>query len=194
VTDAPGDKKATLRGKMRQIRRGIRFKERELLTRDIEDRLLGLSEVLAARSVLLFYSIGSEVDTKRIGEDLLARGKRLLLPFLAPEGMEAAEVVPGDRLIPSGYGPREPSLRIPLHPDEVDLVIAPGLAFDRRGFRLGYGGGHYDRYLARLRPGTIRIGLAFSVQLVDRIPEEPTDQRVHLVVTDAEVVDCRTPT
>jgi 5-formyltetrahydrofolate cyclo-ligase len=194
VTDAPAEQKATLRGKMRQIRGAIPGVERERLTRQIEDQLLGLNEVRDARTILLFYSFGSEVDTKRIVEDLLAEGKRLMLPYLAPQGMEAAEVVPGDRLLPSEYGPREPSHRIPLDPAEVDLLIAPGLAFDRRGFRLGYGGGHYDRYLTRLRPGSVRIGLAFSVQLIDRIPDEPTDQRVHLVVTDTEVVDCRTPT
>ena len=115
----------------------------------------------------------------------------MLLPYLSPQGMEAAEVFHGDPLLPTGYGPREPSRRIPLEPAEVDLIITPGLAFDRRGFRLGYGGGHYDRFLTRVRPDSIRIGLAFSVQLVDRVPEEPSDQKVHFVVTDAEIVDCR---
>lgn len=71
------------------------------------------------------------------------------------------------------------------------MVITPGLAFDRRGFRLGYGGGYYDQYLTRLRPETTRVGIGFSIQLIDRIPEEPLDQRVHFVVTDAELVDCR---
>jgi 5-formyltetrahydrofolate cyclo-ligase len=191
VTDEPGAQKAALRDKMRSVRRAIPSEKREALAGQAEARLLGLDEVGAAATVLLFYSFGSEVATHGIGEHLLARGKRLLLPYLSPQGMEAAEVFHGGPLLPTGYGPREPSRRIPLDPAELDLIITPGLAFDRRGFRLGYGGGHYDRFLTRVRPDTIRIGLAFSVQLVDRVPEEPSDQKVHFVVTDAEIVDCR---
>lgn len=191
MTDEPGAQKAALRDKMRSVRRAIPHEEREALARRAEARLLALDEVGAAATVLLFYSFGSEVATQGVGEHLLAQGKRLLLPFLSPQGMEAAEVFHGDPLLPTGYGPREPSQRISLDPAEVDLVITPGLAFDRRGFRLGYGGGHYDRYLTRVRAETIRIGLAFSIQLVGRVPEEPSDQKVDLVVTDAEVVDCR---
>jgi 5-formyltetrahydrofolate cyclo-ligase len=191
VTEDWGAKKATIRDRMRALRRAIPPEERAHLARRAEDRLLDLDEAAASGTVLLFYSFGSEVTTRGIGERLLADGKRVLLPYLTPQGMEAAEVFPGDPLVHTAYGPREPSRRIPLDPSEVDLVIAPGLAFDRRGFRLGYGEGHYDRYLTRLRPETIRIGLAFSIQLIDRVPEEPSDQKVHLVVTDAEVVDCR---
>jgi 5-formyltetrahydrofolate cyclo-ligase len=192
VADEPRAEKATLRDRMRLLRRSIPSEERALLARRIEDQLLSTGEVRAARTVLLFYSFGSEVATRAIGKHLLAEEKRVLLPYLTPQGMEAAEVFPRDPLLPTGYGPREPARRVPLDPAEVDVVITPGLAFDRRGFRLGYGGGHYDRYLSRLRPETIRIGLAFSVQLIDRIPDEPSDQKVHLIVTDAEVVDCRT--
>ena len=193
MTDEPTARKATLRDRMRLIRDAIPPDERARRARLIEDRLLGLSEFRAAGMVLLFYSFGSEVTTTAIAEHILAEGKRLFLPYLTPQGMEAAEVLPGDPLLPSGYGPREPSRRHPLDPAEVDLVVTPGLAFDRRGFRLGYGGGHYDRYLSRLRPETTRIGLAYSAQLIDRVPEESSDQKLHLVVTDSETVDCRTP-
>ena len=60
-----------------------------------------------------------------------------------------------------------------VDPDEVDLVITPGLAFDRAGHRLGYGGGHYDRYLGRARPEAPRVGIGFPLQLVDEVPVEP---------------------
>jgi 5-formyltetrahydrofolate cyclo-ligase len=191
VNDHPGVEKTALRGRMRRIRGAIPPEERGHRSASIQNRLLELDEFRAAHMVLLFYSFGSEVATGALAERILASGERLLLPFLTPQGMEAAEVFPGDPLLPSGYGPREPSSRHPMNPEEVDLVITPGLAFDRRGFRLGYGGGHYDRYLSRLRPETIRIGLAYSEQLVDRVPGEPADQRVHLIVTDSEVIDCR---
>lgn len=191
MTPEPVNQKTTLRDIMRGLRAAIPPEERVDLARQIEDRLLPVPEVVAARTILLFYSFGTEVATRGMASRLHAEGKRLLLPYLRGERMEAAEVLPGDPLLPSGYGPKEPPGRFPIDPEEVDLVITPGLGFDRRGYRLGYGGGHYDRYLARLRPETIRIGIGFSFQLIDLVPGEPMDQRVHLVVTDIEVVDCR---
>jgi 5-formyltetrahydrofolate cyclo-ligase len=191
VTEGQRALKSALRDGMRGLRAAIPPEERVRLALQIEDRLLSLREAKAARTLLLFYSFGSEVATGGMAEHLLAEGKRLLLPYLGPDGMEAAEVLAGDPLLTTEYGPREPSHRTPVDPGEVDMVITPGLAFDRRGFRLGYGGGYYDRYLTRLRPETTRVGIGFSIQLIDRIPEEPLDQRVHFVVTDAELVDCR---
>jgi 5-formyltetrahydrofolate cyclo-ligase len=191
VTEDPREEKRALRERMRRFRAAISPQERVRLAQQIEDRLLSLSESKSARTVLLFYSFGSEVATGGVAEHLMAEGKRLLLPYLGPDGMEGAEVRARDPLLATEYGPREPSHRTPVDPGEVDMVITPGLAFDRRGFRLGYGGGYYDLYLTRLRPETTRVGIGFSIQLIDRIPEEPLDQRVHFVVTDTELVDCR---
>jgi 5-formyltetrahydrofolate cyclo-ligase len=176
---------------MRLVRRSLSPDERVHLAGGVRERLLELDEVLEAGTVLLFYSFGSEVDTGLVAERLVAAGKRLLLPYLGPHGMEAAEVGPGEPLDPTTYGPKEPSRRVAVDPSMVDVVVAPGLAFDRRGYRVGYGGGHYDRYLARLGHGATRIGLAFSMQVVDRVPREPTDQPLDLVVTDTEVIDSR---
>jgi 5-formyltetrahydrofolate cyclo-ligase len=187
----PQMSKVELRGEMRRLRAAIPPEERARGAGRIEDRVMALDEVRAARAVLLFYAFGSEVATRAISERLHAEGKRLLLPFLGLEGMEAAEVRPGAPLVSTAYGPREPPHRVALDPAAVDVVITPGLAFDRRGYRLGYGGGHYDRYLSRLRPEASSVGLAFSIQVIDRIPEDPFDQRVHLIVTDVEVIDCR---
>ena len=184
--------KDALRAQMRGVRASIDPEERARMVRAVEERLAALREFAAAGTVLLFYSFGSEVGTAGVARRVLGEGKRLLLPFLADEGMEAAEVVPGDELSPTAYGPREPARRVAVNPRKVDLVVTPGLAFDRAGRRLGYGGGHYDRYLARLRPDAIRVGIGFSVQVVDEVPAGPADQQVHLVVTDAEVIDCRT--
>lgn len=176
---------------MRALRAAIPPERRRRLASLVHERLLALPEVRDAGSVLLFYSFGSEVETAPLVARLHADGKRLLLPYLDPAGMEAAEVLPEDALEPSGYGPKEPGRRVAVDPASVDVVVAPGLAFDRRGYRLGYGGGHYDRYLRRMLRGALRAGIAFSEQLVERIPEEPTDEPVDVVVTDAEVIDLR---
>lgn len=93
----------------------------------------------------------------------------------------------------TGSGPAEPQRRTPVTPEAIDVVIVPGLAFDRSGFRLGYGGGHYDRFLRRLPDRSLRVGLAFHSQVVDRVPRGSGDERLHLVLTDRETIDCRAP-
>lgn len=183
--------KEALRARMRRVRGRIPPAERARLTDMVEEALFALPEVRAAGVVLLFYSFGTEVPTGGMAARAAAIGSRVLLPFLDEEGMDAAEIRPGDPLASSGYGPREPPTRVAVDPEEVDVVVAPGLAFDRTGTRLGYGGGHYDRYLARLRPSSLRVGVAFSLQLVEEVPRGPEDEPVHLVVTDAGVIDCR---
>ena len=159
----------------------------------IEANLFRLPQVGAARTVLLFYSFGSEVPTAAMVQRLLAGGVRVLLPFLRGPAMDAAELRPGESLAVTAYGPKEPSNRVAIDPLQVDLVITPGLAFDPRGHRLGYGGGHYDRYLSRLRPGSTSVGIAFHVQMVPSVPHGPRDRRLDFVVTERETIACRLP-
>jgi 5-formyltetrahydrofolate cyclo-ligase len=178
-------RKRELRGRMREVRAAIGPEQRAELSRRIEDALFALPEVRAARTVLLFSSFGTEVPTAAMVDRLLDEGRRVLLPFLDEQGdMEAAELRPGESPVPSGYGPNEPPRRAAVDPREIDVVVTPGLAFDRRGARLGLGGGHYDRFLPRLRQEAKRIGLAFAVQVLDELPVEPADQRVEVVVTE----------
>jgi 5-formyltetrahydrofolate cyclo-ligase len=183
--------KAELRRRMRLARDAIPADDRARMAEIVAERLLALPEATSARRVLLFYSFGSEVATGGMAARIRAVGKRLLLPYVGADGMEAAEVRMGDELIRAPYGAREPARRVPVDPTEVDLVVTPGLAFDPRGHRLGYGGGFYDRYLGRLRPEAVRVGIGFDVQVVDEVPAGPGDQRVDLVVTEAGVLDCR---
>jgi 5-formyltetrahydrofolate cyclo-ligase len=189
--DALTEEKAALRARMRAVRRAIPAADRRLMAARIEARLMDLPRVRAARTVLLFYSFGSEVPTAGIAQRLVAAGQRVLLPFLAEATMEAAELRASDQLVPTPYGPKEPSERVPVDPSEVDVVITPGLGFDRSGFRIGYGGGHYDGYLRRLGPRAFRIGIGFHVQLIDTVPHGPLDEQLDLVVTDRETVECR---
>ncbi|MDP9341790.1 MAG: 5-formyltetrahydrofolate cyclo-ligase [Actinomycetota bacterium] len=185
--------KQALREVMRRVRSAIPPEQRAEMAGRVEEHLFGLPEATDARTVLLFYSFGTEIPTAGMVERLLSGGRRVLLPYLTDEGaMEAAELAPGQSLVRSGYGPKEPSHRVAVEPGEVDVVVTPGLAFDRAGRRLGYGGGHYDRYLRRLSPRALRVGVGFAVQLVREVPAEPQDERVDLVVTEQGVVDCRT--
>jgi 5-formyltetrahydrofolate cyclo-ligase len=184
------DLKAALRNRMRAARRAIPDPERAHRSADAARRLFELPALRGLRTVLLFSSFGSEISTAEVVDRLLSEGRRVLLPYLEGRDMRAAELGPGDRLAGSDYGPREPPRRVPVVPAEIDAVIAPGLAFDRHGHRLGYGGGYFDRFLALLGPGPPRVGLCYHEQLIDEVPHGPGDERVDIVITDRETVIC----
>jgi 5-formyltetrahydrofolate cyclo-ligase len=191
--DRLAQEKATLRARMRAVRDAIPPAERAHLADRIDARLRDLPEVRRARTVLLFYSFGSEVPTSGIARRLLGGGRRVLLPYLEASTMEAAELRAERPPVTSTYGPKEPPERVPVDPSEVDVVLTPGLGFDRDGYRIGYGGGYYDRYLSRLGPHATRIGVGFDVQVVEAVPHGELDQRLDFVVTDRETIDCRPP-
>ena len=188
--DPLAEEKAAVRARMRAIRGAIPASERTALGERIESRVFDLPPLREARTVLLFYSFGSEVPTARMAQRLVREGRRVLLPFLEGPEMQAAELRPGEPAEATSYGPKEPAHRVAVDSGEVDVVIAPGLAFDRSGYRIGYGGGHYDRYLRRLEPRAVRVGIGFSMQLVEEVPWERGDEQVHLVVTEQGILDC----
>jgi 5-formyltetrahydrofolate cyclo-ligase len=157
----------------------------------LAERMFEVPAVRAARTVLSFSSFGSEVPTEAIARRLRGQETRVLLPYLEEREIQAAAVVAGDPLVATTYGPMEPAARIPVDPQEVEVVLVPGLAFDRRGYRVGYGGGHYDRFLTRLQTQTLRIGIAFDGQIVPSVPHGPEDEPVDLVVTDRRTIDSR---
>jgi 5-formyltetrahydrofolate cyclo-ligase len=177
---------------MRAARAAISPGERVRLGERVEGRLLSLPEVVGARTVLIFYSFGSEVPTAGLAAHLAASGKRVLLPYLHEGTMAAAEFLPGREgsLVRAGYGPKEPAERRAVPPTEVDVVVVPGLAFDRTGHRIGYGGGFYDRYLAAAPPGATRVGIAFHAQVLPSVPHGLEDEPVDIVVTEREVIAC----
>jgi 5-formyltetrahydrofolate cyclo-ligase len=184
-------RKAALRERMKAVRKAISPEEREALARAMEDRLFALPALGQAHTVMLFSSFGSEIRTVGLVRRLMDEGRRVLLPFVDGTEMGATELRPEDALVSTSYGPREPAQRRLVDPGDVDLVLAPGLAFDRHGYRIGYGAGYYDRYLARLRPDALRVGIGFHLQVVEEVPHGPADEPLDLVVTDRETIDCR---
>ena len=185
--------KAALRDRMRVLRAAVDESERTDRGRRAADLLLASGLVAEAETVMAFWSFGPEIPTQPLIEALAARGVRLALPFLRAGRMEAAPFRPRDRLVPTAFGPLEPADPVALGPSAMDAVVVPGLAFDRTGGRVGYGGGHFDRFLPRLRPDALRVGFAFDLQLLPagEVPRGPKDEPVHHVVTEREVVDCR---
>ena len=146
------------------------------------ERFLALPQVEAADTVMAFYGTGREPDTLPLLHALLDRGKRVVLPVCLPRRrMEARQVTDPDRLIPNRYGIPEPDKSCPAV-DKQDIAVAliPNLMCDRDGYRLGWGGGYYDRWLADF-PG-FTVCVCRRGRLVEHMPREEFDVPVKLVL------------
>jgi 5-formyltetrahydrofolate cyclo-ligase len=176
--------KRALRREARSRRNGLSADQRERMSEDVARCVLALPAVAHASTVMAFSSFGSEVDTGPIIEQLARDGRRVALPRVEGGNIVPVEHRPGDPTKPSSFGALEPSQGERVRPEEIDVVIVPGLAFDRSGHRVGYGRGFYDRFLGALRPDALAVGICFSVQLVDEVPHGRGDRPVDLVVTE----------
>jgi 5-formyltetrahydrofolate cyclo-ligase len=190
-TDVDADlraRKQAMRATAQRARAAIPGPELATRAAEIERRLMALPEMDGARIVLAFHAFGSEVPTAGLVARLQREGRRVLLPQVRGERMEAVGYRPGAAMTRARYGAMEPAGETAADPRSVDLVVAPGLSFDRAGRRLGYGGGFFDGYLRRVRPECAVVGIAFHEQLVDEVPAGPADVPVGIVVTDREVI------
>jgi 5-formyltetrahydrofolate cyclo-ligase len=156
-------------------------------------RFIGLAEVRHARTVMAFWSFGSELPTEPVLRALDERGITIALPAIVEGDLEPRAYRPGDAVTPTSFGAFEPSNGRIVSPADIDVVATPAVAFDRAGRRVGYGGGFYDRFFPLLRADAHRVGLAFDAQVLpegEELPAGHFDLRVHIVVTASEVIDC----
>lgn len=140
--------------------------------------------------VALYAAMTGEVETRLIAEAVRQAGGEVYYPLIRPEGvMSFHRVAIEDELAPGPYGiPAPPAESGGLREQErFDLVVVPGLAFDLKGFRLGRGGGYYDRFLSRILSRNV-VGLAFSWQIVPAVPVDPWDVPVGAIVTEKGVI------
>jgi len=187
---------AELKRAKREVRRevlaardALEPSERAARSKMITDRLLALPELEAGGPVMTFWSFGSEVDTMAMIERLAARGITVALPRIQHPDMEPRTWRPGEPLTETSFGAREPAGGRVLRPGELDVVVVPAVAFDRAGHRVGYGGGFYDRFLPATRPDAFRVGVGFSLQLMDHdLPQGSFDLGVDAVVTERETM------
>ena len=146
-------------------------------------RFLSLPQVEQADGLFLFYGVGKEPDTLPVITELLRRGKRVALPRCLPGGeMEARFIGSTEDLTGESYGIPEPGIHCPLAKKEsLSVALIPHLCCDRAGYRLGHGGGYYDRWLRDYSGFT--VALCPVDRLVDRVPREEYDLPVDLVLT-----------
>ena len=160
----------------------------------IRNRLLNLEEFINTKSVLMYVSFRTEVDTIKQLEAILCLGKRLIVPLVdsKQKTLTLYEIKDTSELEPGYMGILEPNVsedrKVELK--EIDIVVIPGTGFDPKGNRLGYGGGYYDRLLADTGKNIPKVALAFEEQIVEDIPAEPHDMKMDIIVTDKRVIRC----
>jgi 5-formyltetrahydrofolate cyclo-ligase len=184
--------KQALREQVAAARDALSRAEIEAKSRAIGERLFALEAFQRARTISLFVAFRSEVRTEPIAAQALEAGKTVCVPRVCP-GRRLAMCAVRDLerdLEPGCRGIREPCAGLAeVEPEGVELIVVPGLAFDLRGYRVGYGGGYYDDALRR-HPAARRVGLAFECQIVERVPEAPHDEPVHWIITESRTIRC----
>lgn len=185
------EKKAAIRERVKAERRGIDPAEKDALDSAICARFLSLASYRYADTLLIYAPKSDEIDVMRIARAAWNDGKRVAFPLCDPATRTMTfRLVDGeDGLRVRHFGIREPGddapVLDPAHPGTAVCVL-PGLVFDRDGFRIGYGGGYYDRFLSEFR-GT-KVGLVYRKFLIDSVPRGRFDASADALVTEKGVV------
>ena len=190
---AKEEKKLALRGTVLSQRNALTKHECLLRSRAIQTRALQLPAYAASRSVALYSPAENEVDTEEILKDALIAGRKVFYPRAGAGGVgQFIRAASGDDLRAGRYGILEPTGTERLSDgDRQNLVVfVPGVAFDAAGNRLGRGKGWYDRILARLDDKAALVALSYDFQVVEKVPTEAWDRKVHYIVTETKLIDC----
>ncbi len=184
-----GREKETLRREMLQKRKSLSEEEIREASLKVCERIKELSSFKRAKTVMLYYPVRGEIDLRPLFEEVLRDPQKvLLLPKVTRDGdMLAVELAEGTPLVKGGFGIPEPAGGRIFKPEKIDFVTVPGVAFDKRGCRLGMGKGFYDRFLPRVKG--VKVGVAYDFQLVENVPCEEHDIPLDLIVTPSGIFE-----
>lgn len=155
----------------------------------IAAKFLKLSQYSDAKTLLIYLPFRNEVDTAALIEKSRQHSKRILVPVCRPNHkLLLSELHSLTEVAPSSYGIPEPSSEFirEVSPETVDVAVLPGVAFDKTGYRLGYGGGYFDRFVHLLRPDCLKVALIYAFQLVETLPAEAHDLRADMLLTERD--------
>lgn len=179
--------KRELREKYSAMRDEIAPEKREEFDRKIYDRLIASITYRHSNEILLYASMGSEIDTWRIMESALKAGKKVAFPLCFPDNtMKYYYVESKDDLEEGSFGILEPKKGLTEYvPTTLSLCVVPAIVFDKEGYRIGYGKGFYDRFLSKF-PG-VKVGLVYSSMIVPKVPRGRYDKHVDIVISERGV-------
>jgi 5-formyltetrahydrofolate cyclo-ligase len=194
MADDPQARKAAIREQARKNR--VAQKDKDDLSRAICARFMALPAYETAKTVMWYVDAGSEVRTRHTLPEALTHGKRVVVPWCVVETntLELFHLEDMSELVEGAYKilePKDDLRRLPakvVRPEELDLVMVPGTAFDPRGGRMGQGKGYYDRLLAGARRDAPLVALAFDCQIFEEIPVAAHDVYMDLVLTETRSI------
>lgn len=180
--------KKELRRRFLAERAALSATDKQQIDREITRRVLESEAFERAGCVFAYVSTPQEIDTRALLRAALDAGKTVCVPLCGAAGvMTARRIVSLDALRPGVYGIEEPEADAPeIAPSEIDLAVTPALACDLNGYRLGYGGGYYDRFFCRTK--AVRMALCAGARLVDALPHDALDQKCDWIITERQVL------
>ena len=191
--DMVNDERQMLRNKILGARDLLSASERHEKSSSAIQNFWSLPEMKRWSTLFVYVNFRSELETLELIRLCLSQGKRVAVPLVDASTVSMIPLLiqdPEKDLVPGYYGIPEPdpqkSLRVAAR--EIDAAVIPGSVFDIQGGRLGYGGGYYDRFLVNDAPQAKRIGLAFEMQVVEKVPVEPHDQPLDILITEKRTV------
>jgi 5-formyltetrahydrofolate cyclo-ligase len=183
-----------LRRRILAARDGLPVAARREKSRAVLDNFLRLPGMQEWSTLFIYVHFRSEVETVELIKECLGCGMRVAVPLVDASARRMLPLLirdPAKDLAPGYYDIPEPdpARALPVEPKEIDAAVIPGSVFDIHGGRLGYGGGYYDRFLANDAPQAKRIGFAFEMQVVDKVPLESHDQLLDILITEKRIVN-----
>jgi 5-formyltetrahydrofolate cyclo-ligase len=163
------------------------------VSREIMSRFMALEEYAAARTVMFYIDVRAEVRTRHDLQNALDSGKKIVVPYCVDGELELFHLEYMEELETGMYKILEPRAELravaekQVHVDDLDLIMVPGVAFDRQGGRTGHGKGYYDKLLEHARPESVLVGVAFECQMFPEIPVQEHDIYMNKIVTEAAV-------
>ena len=175
--------KQNLRQEMKQRKKAYGSEQLRRMSQPIIEALLAHPRLMSAHTILLYASLADEVNTHELINTLLQQGKTLLLPVVVDDHtMKICRYTHDTNVGHGSFGIMEPQAEAFTDYEQIDLILVPGMAFDRHGHRLGRGKGYYDRFLSQAKD-CYKIGVCFTFQLVDEVPTDEHDVRMDEVIT-----------
>ena len=158
---------------------------------EIRQRLLGVERVKQAKTICTFISAFKEPDTVEIIKEIWEQDKKIVVPITDIESgtLSLSYINSMDDMEKGAYGILEPKTVRKADENNIDVILVPGLAFDRNGGRMGFGKGYYDRLLESSK--AVKIGLCYDFQILEKIPTESHDVPMNFVITEKEILEIR---
>lgn len=190
------DERQNLRKRILGARDGLTAESRREKSGAVMENFWSLPEIQQWSTLFIYVDFRSEVETLELIQRCLARGIRVAVPLVDAKAVRMIPLLikdPEQDLVSGYYDIPEPDPKKTTLVDagEIDAVVIPGSVFDIYGGRLGYGGGYYDRFLVNDAPQAKRIGFAFEMQIVEKVPVEPHDQPLDILITEKRIVNTR---